>query len=138
VALSRIPIPVDLLPANDGQRGGALAGTVIRCGGSTPSAAWVILLAALAYFYDGSQVRSGQRPLRSLTAENVDEIKNEFNAANNEIRILLLLSPTCIVCLQGPLQPRILYGSLRVNKCARSLSENLSYRWIGRRHLLQL
>ena len=54
----------------------------------------VILLAALAYFYDGSQVRSGQRPLRSLTAENVDEIKNEFNAANNEIRILPLLSPT--------------------------------------------
>jgi len=41
VALSRIRISVDLLAANDGQRGGALAGTVIPCGGSTPSAAWV-------------------------------------------------------------------------------------------------
>lgn len=52
----------------------------------------VILLAALAYFYGGSQVLSGQRPLRSLTAENVGEITNEFNAANNEIRFTAALT----------------------------------------------
>jgi hypothetical protein len=54
----------------------------------------LILLAALVYFYGGSQAPSGQPPLRSLTTENLGEIKNEFNAATNEVRILLLLSPT--------------------------------------------
>jgi hypothetical protein len=54
----------------------------------------VILLAALAYFHGGSRAPSGQPPLRSLAAENVGEIKNEFNAAKNEIRVLLLFSPT--------------------------------------------
>jgi hypothetical protein len=56
--------------------------------------AGLIVLEALVYFYGGSQVPSGQPPLRSVTAENLGEIKNEFNAATNEIRILLLLSPT--------------------------------------------
>jgi hypothetical protein len=54
----------------------------------------LILLAALVYLYGGSQAPSGQPPLRNLTTENLGEIKNEFNAATNEIRILLLLSPT--------------------------------------------
>lgn len=54
----------------------------------------VIFLAALVYFYGGSQAPSGQPPLRSLTVQNVGEIKNEFNAAKNEVRVLLLLSPT--------------------------------------------
>ena len=52
----------------------------------------VILLAALAYFYGGSQVPSGQRPLRSFTAENVGEVTNEFSAANNEIRFTAALT----------------------------------------------
>jgi hypothetical protein len=105
VPLSRIRIPVDLLPANDGQRGGALAGTVIPCAGSTVSSLGVILLAALAYFYGGSQVPSGQRPLRSLTAENVGKIKNEFNAANNEIRFTAALTNLNLMSAWGLCNP---------------------------------
>jgi hypothetical protein len=58
------------------------------------SALGAILLAALVYFYGGSRTPPGQPPLRSITAENVNELKNEFNAAKNETRVLLLLSPT--------------------------------------------
>jgi hypothetical protein len=54
----------------------------------------VIFLAALVYFYGGSQAPSGQRPLDSLTARNLAEVKNQFNAAKDEVRVLLLLSPT--------------------------------------------
>jgi len=53
-----------------------------------------VLVAALVYFYGGSRTPSGQLPLRSLTAENLSELKTEFNAAKNETRVLLLLSPT--------------------------------------------
>jgi hypothetical protein len=52
------------------------------------------LIAALVYFYGGSQTPSGQPPLQSLTAENLSELKREFNAAKDETRVLLLLSPT--------------------------------------------
>ena len=54
----------------------------------------VILLGAFVYFYGGSQAPSGQPPLRSLTAENAADVKNEFNAAKDDVRVLLLLSPT--------------------------------------------
>ncbi len=54
----------------------------------------VLLFAALLYLYAGSQVPSGQAPLRKLTAENVDDLKAEFNAAKDKVRVLLLLSPT--------------------------------------------
>jgi hypothetical protein len=65
----------------------------------------VILLAALAYFYGGSQVPSGQRPLRSLTAENVGEIKNEFNGANNEIRFTAALTNLNLMSAGGLCNP---------------------------------
>jgi hypothetical protein len=54
----------------------------------------LFLLTALVYFYGGSQAPSGQPPLRSLTANNVADVKNEFNAAKDDVRVLLLLSPT--------------------------------------------
>jgi hypothetical protein len=54
----------------------------------------VLVLAALVYFYGGSQAPSGQPPLDSLTARNLAEVKNQFNAAKDEVRMLLLLSPT--------------------------------------------
>ena len=54
----------------------------------------ILLLAALFYLYGGSQAPSGQPPLRSLTAQNAVDVKNEFNAAISEVRVLLLLSPT--------------------------------------------
>ncbi len=54
----------------------------------------LVLVAALVYFYGGSQAPSGQPPLKSLTAQNVAEVKSEFNAAKDDVRVLLLLSPT--------------------------------------------
>ena len=53
-----------------------------------------ILVAALFYFYGGSQVPSGQPPLESVTAQNVTDIKAQFNLAKDDVRVLLLLSPT--------------------------------------------
>ena len=53
-----------------------------------------IVVAALVYFYGGSQTPSGQPPLQSLTAQNLNELKKDFNAAKNDTRVLLLLSPT--------------------------------------------
>ncbi len=52
------------------------------------------LAGALFYLYGGSQVPSGQAPLRSLTPQNVAELENAFNAARQDVRVLLLLSPT--------------------------------------------
>jgi hypothetical protein len=54
----------------------------------------VILVAALFYFYDGSQAPSGQPALESVTAQNVADIKTQFNLAKHDARVLLLLSPT--------------------------------------------
>lgn len=54
----------------------------------------VLAFGALAYFYGGSQSPSGQRPLRSLTAQNIAELRDEFNAAKDDVRVFLLLSPT--------------------------------------------
>ena len=53
-----------------------------------------VLLAAVLYLYGGSLTPSGQPPLQNVTAQSVAEIKNEFNAAKGEVRVLLLLSPT--------------------------------------------
>lgn len=36
----------------------------------------------------------GQPPLTSLTQNNLDHFKNAFNAAGDETRLVLLLSPT--------------------------------------------
>jgi len=38
----------------------------------------LVLVAALVYFYGGSQAPSGQPPLKSLTAQNVAEVKSEL------------------------------------------------------------
>ena len=53
-----------------------------------------LLIAAGLYLYGGSQTPSGQATLQNVTAQNVAEIKNDFNAAKGDVRVLLLLSPT--------------------------------------------
>jgi hypothetical protein len=53
-----------------------------------------LLAAAGLYLYSGGQTPSGQPPLKNLGAQSVGEIKNEFNAAKDDVRVLLLLSPT--------------------------------------------
>jgi len=54
----------------------------------------LFLLTALVYFYGGSHAPAGQPPLQSLTVQNVAAVKNGFNAAKDDVRVLLLLSPT--------------------------------------------
>ena len=46
----------------------------------------VILVAALFYFYGGSQVPFGQPPLESVTAQNVGDIKTQFNLAKDDVQ----------------------------------------------------
>jgi hypothetical protein len=53
-----------------------------------------LLAAAVLYLYGGGQTPAGQLPLKNLNAQSVGEIKNEFNAAKDDVRVLLLLSPT--------------------------------------------
>lgn len=52
------------------------------------------LVGVLFYLYAGSQVPSGQPPLQSLTPQNLAGLERAFNAAKNDVRVLLLLSPT--------------------------------------------
>jgi hypothetical protein len=54
----------------------------------------IALAGALFYFYGGSRTPTGQPPLQKLTTQNVAEVKDAFNAAKGDIRVLLLLSPT--------------------------------------------
>lgn len=53
-----------------------------------------VLLAAGLYLYGGGQTPPGQPPLQNVTDQNVADIKNAFNAAKSEVRVVLLLSPT--------------------------------------------
>ena len=57
-----------------------------------------VLLLALAtvgwYQFAGQRVPPGQPPLLTLTTGSLDELKDEFNRAQDLIRIVLLLSPT--------------------------------------------
>jgi hypothetical protein len=59
------------------------------------------LIGALGYFYGGSEVPTGQAPLEKLDGQNLVDVKNAFNAAKDDVRVLLLLSPTSTACLQG-------------------------------------
>jgi len=52
------------------------------------------LIGALVYFHRGHRVPVGQVPLQSLTPENVAGIRNVFNAAQDNVRVVVLLSPT--------------------------------------------
>jgi hypothetical protein len=54
----------------------------------------IVLLGTLVYFYAGSQAPSGQSPIQKLTAQNVVDIKSAFNATKDDVRVLVLLSPT--------------------------------------------
>ena len=53
-----------------------------------------LLAAAVFYVYGAGQTPTGQPPMKNLSAQSIGEIKNEFNAAKDDVRVLLLLSPT--------------------------------------------
>lgn len=54
----------------------------------------LVLAGAAIYFYAGSRTPSGQAPLLRLTTQNAATVKNAFNSAKDDVRVLLLLSPT--------------------------------------------
>jgi hypothetical protein len=52
------------------------------------------IFTGLFYLYGGHQTPSGQAPLADLNAANLGELKNEFNSNQENVRMLVLLSPT--------------------------------------------
>ena len=58
------------------------------------SLAALAIFAGLFYLYGGHQTPNGQAPLADLNAANLGELKNEFNASEASVRMLVLLSPT--------------------------------------------
>jgi hypothetical protein len=57
----------------------------------------IVLLALLGtglHFYGGTRTPAGQAPLTSLTPQSFAELKTAFNEAKDDVRVLVLLSPT--------------------------------------------
>ena len=53
------------------------------------------IIASLAiYLYVGSAVPAGQPPLARLSSSNFSDLRRDFNAAKNSVRVVTLLSPT--------------------------------------------
>jgi hypothetical protein len=53
-----------------------------------------ILLLLSFYFFWGSSVPNGQQPLVKLNSSNFVSIKDAFNASANDVRLIVMLSPT--------------------------------------------
>jgi hypothetical protein len=54
----------------------------------------LVLCGVLFYFYAGHQTPAGQPPLANLVPQNFATLETAFNAAKDDVRLLLLLSPT--------------------------------------------
>jgi hypothetical protein len=52
------------------------------------------LVGALIYLYGGSQVPADQAALETVTPQTLSAIKDQFNTAGAEVRVLVLRSPT--------------------------------------------
>jgi uncharacterized membrane protein len=59
-----------------------------------PAILVVALAGGVGYFYGGSHAPAGQLPFLRLTPQNVDEVKNAFNAVQDDVRVIVLFSPT--------------------------------------------
>lgn len=57
-------------------------------------AAALVAVGALFYFYAGHQTPTGQPPLAELNNANFASFAQSFNVAKDDVRVLLLLSPT--------------------------------------------
>jgi hypothetical protein len=53
-----------------------------------------LLGSLLFYFYGGSESPAGQQTLVRLNAENLPELQKQFNAAQDRVRLIAMLSPT--------------------------------------------
>lgn len=54
----------------------------------------VLLIAAAWYQFGGHRTAPGQPPLAELHASSIDRLRADFNAATDQPRMILLLSPT--------------------------------------------
>ena len=54
----------------------------------------VVAFLIVWYLWLSKGTPPGQPPLRSLTQNNLDQFKHDFNGAGDEARLVLLLSPT--------------------------------------------
>ena len=54
----------------------------------------VIVGALLYYFYGGSTAPAGQRELVRLDAVNFSQLRQDFNAGVDRVRLIAMLSPT--------------------------------------------
>lgn len=63
----------------------------------------VLVVLVLRYFTAGHQTPPGQPQLLTITPRSLPEFAEEFNRYPNAQRVVLLLSPTCPVCLEGAL-----------------------------------
>lgn len=53
-----------------------------------------LLIAAAWYQFGGHRTAPGQAPLAELNASSIDQLRADFNAAADQPRMILLLSPT--------------------------------------------
>jgi hypothetical protein len=60
-----------------------------------------VLGAGAFYLYAGSSVPQGQPEMVRLTPANFGALRDAFNAARDQPRLVVLMAPTCPVCLQG-------------------------------------
>ena len=87
----------DFLSTGDGERG---------CQSDNPvnfmsprrtifaAVAALAVIALLVYLYGGSQTPTTQPQLVRLTPENVAQVEAAFNASREDVRLLVMLSPT--------------------------------------------
>ena len=54
----------------------------------------LVIVAALVYALAGHRPPAGQPPLADLTATGLPAFQEEFNRHADEVRVILLLSPT--------------------------------------------
>jgi hypothetical protein len=54
----------------------------------------IVLALAARYYFTGHQVPAGQPPLVNLTRDSLTALKGDFNRTPDQVRIILLLSPT--------------------------------------------
>jgi hypothetical protein len=67
---------------------------VKRKGIIAASVAIVIALLLSFYLFWGSSVPNGQQPLIRLNSSNFASLKETFNASANDVRLIVMLSPT--------------------------------------------
>jgi len=58
-------------------------------------------LLIVRYFAVGHQTPSGQPNLRAITPQTLPQFEADFNGSAGVERVVLLMSPTCPVCLEG-------------------------------------